>query len=123
VPIGVLNVKARGGWKELRMEALLGPKNVCVERLLVKIHKGLKMKKKPKVFEQIKSGLKDSISYSRKLKKYKRPSWAVDQLIRENGVVEDICEHGVGHPNLEYLKDNPGRGIHGCDGCCYKKEK
>ena len=52
------------------------------------------------------------------LKKYKRPDWAVDQIIRENGVVEDICKHGVGHPNLEYLKIFPKDGIHGCDGCC-----
>jgi hypothetical protein len=53
-------------------------------------------------------------------KKYKKPDWAVDQIIRESGAVEDVCKHGVGHPNLEYLKDFPKNGIHGCDGCCYK---
>jgi hypothetical protein len=55
-------------------------------------------------------------------KNYKKPDWAVDQIIRENGVVEDICKHGVGHPNLEYLKERPNdKGIHGCceDSCCF----
>jgi hypothetical protein len=55
--------------------------------------------------------------------KYKKPDWAVDQIIRENGVVEDICKHNVGHPNLEWLKEHPkDKGIHGCCGCCVAKE-
>jgi hypothetical protein len=28
--------------------------------------------------------------------------------IRSNGLIEVICQHGIGHHN----------GIHGCDGCC-----
>lgn len=55
--------------------------------------------------------------------KYKKPTWAVKQITRENGVVEDICKHGIGHPNLDWLNiyDKNGKhcyGIHGCDGCC-----
>lgn len=49
-----------------------------------------------------------------------KPLWVVEQIVRQNGLVEDICEHGVGHPNPEWLKAH-GReidGIHGCDGCC-----
>jgi hypothetical protein len=52
---------------------------------------------------------------------YPQPDWAICQKIRINGLVEDICEHGVGHPNKEWLKihdpDN-NLGIHCCDGCC-----
>ena len=66
--------------------------------------------------------------------KYKKPDWAVDQTIRASGLVEDICEHGVGHPNREWLKKHDPDGklclsVHGCDGCCvqeaekYKKRK
>lgn len=61
--------------------------------------------------------------------KYKMPDWAVDQIVRADGRVEDICEHGVGHPNLEYLMsidDSNKRyyaSIHGCDGCCWKGNK
>ena len=29
--------------------------------------------------------------------------------IRSNGLVEAICEHGIGHH----------RGVHGCDKCCF----
>lgn len=54
---------------------------------------------------------------------YKKPSWAVGQTQRNTGLVEDICKHGVGHPNKEWLiKHDPdgkkGLGLHGCDGCC-----
>jgi hypothetical protein len=28
--------------------------------------------------------------------------------IRDNGLIEAICAHGIGHH----------KGIHGCDGCC-----
>lgn len=47
--------------------------------------------------------------------------------LRETGLVERICEHGVGHPDPDSAAffDNHGplgsRGswtIHGCDGCC-----
>lgn len=58
---------------------------------------------------------------------YPRPKWAVQQIVRcdRDDLVEDICEHGVGHPNVQWLKDHDpdgtkGLGIHGCDGCCSK---
>ncbi len=61
----------------------------------------------------------------RKQNKYKQPLWAVGLIYRENGVIEDVCKHGVGHPNQEWL-DKVGfehiNGIHGCDGCCSKEE-
>jgi len=45
----------------------------------------------------------------------------IQQIIRETGLVEDICEHGVGHPNPKSLKKMPeGFDIHGCCGCCLK---
>jgi len=58
---------------------------------------------------------------------YKKPVWAVDQIIRASGLVEDICVHGVGHPNKEWLEENDPDGkkswaVHGCDGCCSIKK-
>lgn len=57
---------------------------------------------------------------------YRRPKWAVQQVVRGSGLVEDICKHGVGHPNSDWLnrhdpKDKRGLALHGCDGCCKKK--
>lgn len=42
--------------------------------------------------------------------------------VRENGLIEIICEHGVGHPSrlltpLKFYYD-----VHGCDGCCGSDE-
>ena len=59
---------------------------------------------------------------------YKKPEWAIQQVTRASGLVEDICEHGVGHPNEESLRDmeaqgRDGFGIHGCDGCCGKSKR
>lgn len=37
----------------------------------------------------------------------------------DRGLMERICEHGIGHPDPDsraYL--SVGGGIHGCDGCC-----
>jgi hypothetical protein len=52
---------------------------------------------------------------------YLKPDWATYQCIRQSGLVEDICEHGVGHPNSEYLRTHPkANSVHGCDGCCWK---
>lgn len=54
---------------------------------------------------------------------YPIPDWAVGQLERETGLIEDVCEHGVGHPNATWLEKNDGKrklGVHGCDGCCSK---
>lgn len=56
-------------------------------------------------------------------KLYQKPEWAVKQVVRASGLVEDICEHGIGHPNGPWMKihdpnGEQGFGIHGCDGCC-----
>lgn len=46
------------------------------------------------------------------------------QILRRGGLIEDECEHGVGHPNpdsVAYFRwRNPedNRSLHGCDGCC-----
>ena len=61
------------------------------------------------------------ISKTRRLerKRYPKPSWAKSQVTRETGLVEDVCEHDVGHPNTFWLMAHPGMEIrHGCDGCC-----
>ncbi len=39
------------------------------------------------------------------------------------GILERICEHGVGHPDPDQfywlsINGQMGRAIHGCDGCC-----
>lgn len=55
------------------------------------------------------------------MKTYLQPKWATHQWNRRGGLVEDICEHGIGHPNQEYLDAHPHDywlGVHGCDGCC-----
>ena len=58
--------------------------------------------------------------------KYPRPDWAVDQIVRASGLVEDICKHGTGHPNADWMKIHDpdgelGFGIHGCcqNMCCF----
>lgn len=60
--------------------------------------------------------------------KYKKPKWAVKQIIRETGLVEDIDKWGVGHPNEAWLKehDPDGKkcfGVHGCNGACFNDGK
>jgi hypothetical protein len=62
-----------------------------------------------------------------KAMKYNKPDWAVKQIVRANGLIEDVCEHGVGHPNRDWMKlhdpdGEKGCGIHGCDGCCIKNK-
>ena len=43
----------------------------------------------------------------------------VVQIIqRLNGVVELICEHGVGHPSKGLTNPAWYYDVHGCDGCC-----
>ncbi len=38
----------------------------------------------------------------------------------DRGIMERICEHGVGHPD----PDDPCTDkIHGCDGCCVKTKE
>jgi hypothetical protein len=56
-----------------------------------------------------------------------------ERIVRETGLVEHVCEHGVGHPDADSAihvakimnMTYPGRGHtpklwmeHGCDGCC-----
>ena len=42
-------------------------------------------------------------------------------IVREDGRVEQACDHGVGHP-IGHVKPNgwvkSWMGVHGCDGCC-----
>lgn len=46
------------------------------------------------------------------------------QIMRSSTLIEDICAHGVGHPNpdsaayLNWRDKAEHWGIHGCDGCC-----
>lgn len=45
------------------------------------------------------------------------------QHLRETGLMERVCDHGVGHPDPDSLPFFEERGIkgmdvHGCDGCC-----
>lgn len=60
--------------------------------------------------------------------KYPAPFWAIDQIRRSTGLIEDVCHHGVGHPNHHWLMDNDPDGkkvfdVHGCCGCCVSKEE
>lgn len=50
--------------------------------------------------------------------------------LRETGLVERICEHGVGHPDPDsarWMNENAWEGsrgtwgMHGCDGCCLEE--
>lgn len=36
----------------------------------------------------------------------------------DRGIMERICEHGVGHPDPDDIRVRGGDSIHGCDGCC-----
>jgi len=64
---------------------------------------------------------------------FTKPEWSKSQIIRKdkNNLIEDICKHGVGHPNHEFIKsyyktkrkyeDDPEMlTMHGCCGCCHK---
>lgn len=45
---------------------------------------------------------------------------------KDRGMMERICEHGVGHPdpdeywmtNDDYAEQREWLAVHGCDGCC-----
>ena len=55
--------------------------------------------------------------------KYPIPNWAVKQIVRSSGLVENVCCHGCGHPHpasvAEFEKVGiMSMGVHGCDGCC-----
>lgn len=46
-----------------------------------------------------------------------------NEIIRETGLIEKVCKHGVGHPIGHLTKwDDKWMGVHGCDGCCCKAE-
>ncbi len=49
---------------------------------------------------------------------------ANDLIVRVDGRVEWICEHGVGHP-VYSPRQSEADFIHGCDGCCsrFRKDK
>jgi len=43
----------------------------------------------------------------------------------DNGVMERMCPHGIGHPDPDdyYVKQDKYIGTHGCDGCCNPRTK
>lgn len=49
-------------------------------------------------------------------------------LLRETGLIERVCRHGVGHPDpdsaawLARVTGQESWGVHGCDGCCRPPE-
>lgn len=50
--------------------------------------------------------------------------WPV--MLRETGLLERFCPHGVGHPDPDSVahfkrRGVDGFGVHGCDGCCAKE--
>ena len=47
-------------------------------------------------------------------------TWA--RHLREHGLVEIICTHGVGHPSIRLTPVRFYDGTHGCDGCCLNPE-
>lgn len=36
----------------------------------------------------------------------------------DRGIMERICEHGIGHPDPDTRYRAGDSGVHGCDGCC-----
>ena len=40
----------------------------------------------------------------------------------DRGIMERICDHGVGHPDPDdyLIRKGIDDGTHGCDGCCYR---
>lgn len=50
---------------------------------------------------------------------------------RETGLLEATCLHGIGHPireSIEWMEEHGPAGargawgVHGCDGCCFKRK-
>ena len=74
-------------------------------------------------------------------KNMKKPAWAIQQIVRETGLIENICCHNIGHPDPDSAKRialfhkewEQGHctkqeaisawRVHGCDGCCSKRKK
>ena len=55
--------------------------------------------------------------------KYPRPEWAIQQIFRMSGLLENVDSIGVGHPSEEFVKKNGWDEswlIHGCHDniCC-----
>jgi hypothetical protein len=44
-------------------------------------------------------------------------------IIREDGRVEWLCEHGVGHPVGHLTHWKSWMSVHGCDGCCLRRKE
>ncbi|HET6496409.1 MAG TPA: hypothetical protein VFH61_13710 [Thermoleophilia bacterium] len=42
-------------------------------------------------------------------------------LVREDGRVEWLCKHSVGHPVGHLRQWQDWMNIHGCDGCCQSR--
>lgn len=40
------------------------------------------------------------------------------KIYRENGLIELVCRHGVGHPSKALTAPDRYYGVHGCCGCC-----
>ena len=83
-------------------------------------------KRKPKIVAKSKTKLKAKAEPKIKREVFALPDWAHHQIVRESGLVEDICQHGVGHPNRDYIRKYDPNGIrwlsiHGCcgEGCCH----
>ena len=40
----------------------------------------------------------------------------------DRGIMERICEHGVGHPDPDDYRcmNDASERVHGCDGCCHE---
>lgn len=71
----------------------------------------------------------------------KKPAWAIQQIVRETGLIENICCHNIGHPDPDSAKRialfhkewEQGHctkqeaisawRVHGCDGCCSEKTR
>jgi len=50
------------------------------------------------------------------------------QCIRKSGLLEWVCEHTCGHPDLNSVRElskitgQETWAIHGCDGCCERED-
>jgi hypothetical protein len=53
------------------------------------------------------------------------PDFIVYHLVREDGRLERVCPHGVGHTVGHRNRDklNSYVWIHGCDGCCHEYKR
>jgi len=60
--------------------------------------------------------------------RYPMPKWAVKQVRRESGLIEDVDKFGCGHPNIFWMRKHSELtkkyclGIHGCNGQCAMRE-